>query len=220
MEASKLAGMGSTASGRRTSLWDYYDRRAPDYDGGVSGAQRYFSGLGVESDPEVIGAEREQVMRALAKLRPARYLEVGAGPGVFTALLPGSGVALDQSEAALRRLRGSVASVPVLRGDATCLPVATKSVSRVFAGHLYGHLAEIERVAFLTEARRVADELVILDSGRPIGAQAEEWQTRALADGTTFTVYKRHFEIDVLLAGIGGEPLVSGRYFVLVRSTA
>ena len=56
--------------------------------------------------------------------------------------------------------------------------------------------------------------------GRPFGAPDEEWQTRTLADGTSFTVYKRHFEIDVLLDEVGGEALVSGRYFVLVRSTA
>src|SRR5205085_7328092 len=183
--------MNVPARGRRTSMWAYYDRRAPDYDGSVSGAQRYFSGLGVEADPEAIGAERDQVTRALAQLPSARYIEVGAGPGVFTALLPGDGVALDQSDAALQRLRGSVAGVPVLRGDATCLPVAAKSVRRVFAGHLYGHLERSERVAFLSEARRVADELVILDSGRPFGAPDEEWQTRTLADGTSFTVYKR-----------------------------
>ena len=52
------------------------------------------------------------------------------------------------------------------------------------------------------------------------GARPEEWQTRSLADGSTHTVYKRHFDIDVLLAEVGGEPLFAGRYFVLVRSVA
>jgi hypothetical protein len=32
-------------------------------------------------------------------------------------------------------------------------------------------------------------------------------------------VYKRHFEIDVLLEEVGGEALFSGRYYVLVRSS-
>src|SRR5437870_3753914 len=54
--------------------------RASDYDGSVTGAQSYFSGLSVDADPEAIGAEREQVTRALTQLPPARYLEVGAGP--------------------------------------------------------------------------------------------------------------------------------------------
>jgi len=217
VHATKLVGVPSSPTDR-TSLWTYYERRAPDYDGGVSGAEKYFSSLGAEADPKVIAAEREQVIRALSRLPPARFLDVGAGPGVFTTLLPGRGCALDQSEAALQRLRRNSAGVPVLRGDAARLPLAAKALARVFAGHLYGHLEEEERVAFLTEVRRVADELVILDSGRPSGARAEEWQRRTLADGTSYTVYKRHFEVDVLLAEVGGEALFSGRYFVLVRS--
>ena len=93
-------------------------------------------------------------------------------------------------------------------------------MTRLFSGHLYGHLEPPERATFLAEARRVADELVILDSGLPAGARSEEWQTRSLADGSTHTVYKRHFDIDVLLAEVDGQPLFGGRYFVLVRSIA
>jgi len=59
---------------------------------------------------------------------------------------------------------------------------------------------------------------VILDSGRPPGATQAEWQRRPLPDGTSYTVYKRHFEIDVLLDEVGGEPLFSGEYYVLVRA--
>lgn len=108
----------------------------------------------------------------------------------------------------------------MIRGDVSALPLATKAVERIFAGHLYGHLEEQDRLAFLAEARRVADELVILDSGCPPGAKAEEWQSRALGEGESYTVYKRHFEIDGLLAEVGGEALFIGQYYVLVRSTA
>jgi SAM-dependent methyltransferase len=208
----------STPLSRRSSLWTYYERRAPDYDGSVSGTQRYFAGVGVDADPEAIGAEREQVRRALTELQPASFVDVGAGPGVFTDLLPGHGLALDQSESALRRLRGDIAGVPVVRGEASALPLATGAVRRVFASHLYGHLEEEERLGFLTEARRVADELVIVDSGRPPAAKARQWQTRALADGSSFTVYRRHFEVDELRAEVGGEALFAGRYYVVVRS--
>ena len=51
--------------------------------------------------------------------------------------------------------------------------LATKAVTRLFAGHLYGHLEVAERASFLAEAHRVADELVILDSGRPPLGSAE-----------------------------------------------
>lgn len=179
----------------------------------MSGTQRYFASLGIDADPEVIRAEREQLSHLLSHLKPTSFVDIGAGPGVFTGLLPGRGFAL-------RRLRGETAGVPVVRGDSSALPLADKAVGRIFAGHLYGHLEEDERLVFLAEARRVADELVILDSGRPPGAKAAEWQTRGLADGTSYTVYKRHFTVDELIVEVGGEPLFSGSYYILVRSMA
>ena len=214
---SKTVGV-SSPSDHRASLWTYYDRRAPDYEGGVSGALRYFRRLGVAVSPEAIREELREIPRQLARLPPATFIDVGAGPGVFTAQLPGSGFALDQSEAALRRLRAEIAGVPVIRADATTLPLAAKAVTRVFAGHLYGHLEPDERAAFLAEVRRVADELVILDSGLPPGANTEEWQRRRLPDGTIHTVYKRHFDIDTLAAEVDGAALFSGRYYVLVHA--
>jgi SAM-dependent methyltransferase len=212
--------VSSTPLSRRRSLWDYYDRRAPDYDGSVSGTQRYFAGFGVDADPNLIRVEREQLSHLLTHLKPTSFVDIGAGPGVFTGLLPGRGFAIDQSESALHRLRGTTAGVPVVRGDSSALPLADKAVGRIFAGHLYGHLEEDERLVFLAESRRVAGELVILDSGRPPGAKAQEWQTRGLADGTSYTVYKRHFNVDELLAEVGGEPLFCGSYYILLRSIA
>src|SRR5439155_13441670 len=100
-------------------MWTYYDRRAFDYQGGVRGAQQYFAQLGVDSDPQAIGAELEEITRRLSEFPPAAFVDVGSGPGVFTTMLPGKGFALDQSETALRRLRSEVSGVPVIRGDAT-----------------------------------------------------------------------------------------------------
>jgi len=205
---------------RRASLWTYYDRRAPEYDGGVDGAYRYFRSLGVDVNIEDVRAERRAVTRQLARLEPCAFVDVGAGPGVFTERIPGWGFAIDQSESALRRMQAKTGDAPAIRADATVLPLRTKAVTRLFTGHLYGHLEASERAAFLGEARRVADELVILDSSLPPGARSEEWQTRSLSDGSTHTVYKRHFDIDVLLAEVGGEALFGGQYFVLVRSNA
>jgi len=203
---------------RRASLWTYYDRRAPEYDGGVDGASRYFRSLGVDVDLHALRDERRAVTRELARLRPCPFVDVGAGPGVFTDQIPGSGFAIDQSENALRRLQAKVDAVPAIRADATALPLRADALTRLFAGHLYGHLEPPERVTFLAEARRVADELVILDSGRPPGVPTEGWQNSGLSDGSTHTVYKRHFDVDALLAEVGGEALFGGSYFVLVRS--
>ena len=93
--------MPAVEPARRRSLWSYYERRAPDYEGGVRGAQWYFSGLGVDAKPEHIRAELHEVTHQLARLSQAVFLDVGAGPGVFESLLPGRGFALDQSESAL-----------------------------------------------------------------------------------------------------------------------
>jgi SAM-dependent methyltransferase len=199
-------------------MWTYYDRRAPEYDGSVDSTYRYFKRLGVDVDLEAVRAEDEAITRLLERLQPCDFVDVGAGPGVFTAQVPGRGIAVDQSVNALRRLRVELGDIPVVRADATVLPLCANAVTRLFAGHLYGHLEPPERATFLAESRRIADELVILDSGLPPGARPEEWQTRSLADGSTHTVYKRHFEMDALLAEVGGEPLFDGRYFVLVRS--
>jgi hypothetical protein len=216
----QTCGVLPTSQSRRASLWSYYQRRATHYAGGVEGAHAYFAGLGVDVDLEALRAELEEVEERLGGLDPVPFLDVGAGPGVFTGIVPGTGFALDQSDAALERLRTVLAAVPVVCGDAAALPVRAKSVIRLFAGHLYGHLEPTEREAFLTEARRVADELVILDSGRPLGAQAEEWQSRRMDDGSMYTVYKRHLTVEELAREIGGEALFGGRYYVLARCVA
>jgi len=143
---------------------------------------------------------------------------VGAGSGTFTGMLPGPGVALDQSQAALRALSRHAPDVPVVQGDALRLPFGAGSADRLFAAHVYGLLDSGERAALLKEARRVARELVVLDAGRPSGVPAEHWQNRTLPDGTQWRIFRRHFEPDVLTEEIGGRLLFAGRFYVLVAA--
>jgi hypothetical protein len=78
---------------------------------------------------------------------------------------------------------------------------------------------ELERLRVLAEARRVAPELVIVDSALRDGVEPVEWQQRVLKDGSTWQVYKRFFAADELRAELGGgEALFTGRWFVAVRS--
>src|SRR6266536_1879752 len=89
----------------------------------------------------------------------------------------------------------------------------------LFTRHFYGHLEEHERVAFLTEARRVAPELVVVDSAVHDGAvQPQQWQERVLRDGSRYVIYKRHFTPERLLAELGGQVLFDGRFFVAVQA--
>ena len=71
----------------------------------------------------------------------------------------------------------------------------------------------------MIEARRVAAELVVVDSALRPGVEAEEWQERKLNDGSRHRVYKRFFTT-VQLAGElgGGRVLHEGRWFVVVSS--
>ena len=72
---------------------------------------------------------------------------------------------------------------------------------------------------FLAEARRVAPELVVVDAALHGGSERDEWQERVLNDGTRWTVYKRFFTGDALLAELGGGSILhEGRWFVLVTA--
>jgi SAM-dependent methyltransferase len=204
------------ATGWRASFWEYYDHRAAQGVRGIGHAVDYWTGLGVPATAADIEAEASQVQRHLRSLVPARFVEVGAGPGTFTADLPGEGVALDQSNAALRVLRTTSAQVAVVRADALHLPFRERALGRAVATHLYGLLPPADRRGLVSEARRVAAELVGLDAGRPEGVPTEHWQDRTLPDGGRYQILRRHFSGEALADELGGRSLLSGRFYVLV----
>lgn len=207
--------------GRETqppASWEYYELRVAQGVPGISNAVAYWTGLGVETSAEEIAAEAAQVETALRSLPPATFVEVGAGPGTFTNMLPGWGIALDQSAAALRTLREGNRSVPVVRADARHLPLADRAVERVFATHLYGLLDTATATVVISEARRVAHEIVVLDAGRPEGVPREQWQDRTLPDGSEWRIFRRHFTPDVLAEELRGSVLFGGRFYVLIAA--
>jgi hypothetical protein len=93
-------------------------------------------------------------------------------------------------------------------------------LERVFATHIYGLLRKPERGWFLAEAHRVADELIVLDAGRPVGVPAEQTQRRTLSGGGRFEIYRRHFDAEELAQELGGRPVFSGRFYVLVIASS
>jgi hypothetical protein len=211
--------MQSGIADRRSTMWTYYDRRVAHREPGPQAVLNYFRGLGVDADLAGISAELDEVSSRLRELPATTFVDIGAGPsGAFTVHLPGRGVALDQSDAALRQFRTVAPDIPAVRGDAMRLPLRTKAVGRALVSHLYGLLLPDERAALVAEAGRVADEMVIVDSGRPAGVRAEEWQTRVLPDGTSYPIYRRHLDVETLLDEVGGEALFEGLFFVIVRT--
>ena len=192
----------------------YYDRRAPEYDEWYRGAGRF-----AERDRPGWGQEVEALGLALAALPPARTLDVACGTGFLTRLLPGELVGLDQSEAMLEEARRQAPDATYVQGDALSLPFEDGAFERVFTAHFYGHLEDGDRERFVAEARRLAPELVVVDSALREDVEPEERQERILNDGSRWEVYKRYFEPDALARELGGgDTVFVGRWFVAVRS--
>ena len=196
------------------SVKAYYDRRASEYD-------EWYRGVGQHAERDRPGwhDEVEALTRALAALPPARTLDVACGTGFLTRHLPGEVVGLDQSESMLEEARRQAPDAEFLQGDALDLPFESGSFGRVFTGHFYGHLERADRERFVADARRLAPELVVVDSALREDVEPEERQERILNDGSRWQVYKRYFEPDALAEELGGgETLHAGRWFVAVRS--
>ena len=192
----------------------YYERRAAEYDDWWLGTGR-FAGR----QRPVWREETEALTRTLEALPPARTLDVACGTGFLTQHLRGEITGLDQSASMLELARTNVPEGRFVRGDALELPFADDSFERVLTSFFYGHLEEDDRDAFLREARRVADELVVVDSALHDGVEPVEWQERILNDGSRWQVYKRYFEPDSLAEELGGgRTLFAGRWFVAVQA--
>lgn len=192
----------------------YYDSRAREYDD-------WYLGQGLFEARE--RPKWEETLRALegalARLPPARTLDVACGTGFLTRHLPGEITALDQSERMLEVARERVPEATLVQGDALELPFAEASFERLFTAHFYGHLEQAERLPFLAEARRVARELVVVDAAVRPDHEREEWQTRVLNEGSSFSVFKRYFDASQLADELGGgRVLHQSPWFVMVAS--
>jgi ubiquinone/menaquinone biosynthesis C-methylase UbiE len=197
------------------SRWvkEYYERFAPAYD-------RWYRGLYYEgTEREGFLAEVATLCHVLETLPPARTLDVACGTGFLTAHLRGEVTGLDASSSMLSQAEEQAPHATFVVGEALALPFEDGSFDRVFSGHFYGHLEEQERLRFLSEARRVAPELVLVDAPVRPDHDAEEWQVRRTDDGAEWQLYKRFFAPEVLLDEVGGgDVLLDGEWFVVIAS--
>ncbi len=193
----------------------YYEARAPEYDDWWNG-----TGLFAERDRPGWEAERDTLIATLRGLPPARTLDVACGTGFLTQHLQGRITGLDASPTSLRIAAERIPDASFVESDALRLPFEARTFDRLFTSHFYGHLEEAERGRFLSEADRVASELVVVDASRAHADVDEEYQPRVLNDGSTWTVYKRYFTSAGLAGELGGgEILHDGRWFVAVRTS-
>jgi len=192
----------------------YYQQRAPEYDQWYLGTGRYAL-LERPGWDEELGS----LIETLRAMPPAKTLDVACGTGFLTRHLPGDVTGLDQSSAMLEITHRRIPKATLVQGDAMPLPFADGEFERLLTGHFYGHLERGEREEFLAEARRVAGELVVVDSAVREGVEPEAMQQRILNDGSVHAVYKRYFEPEQLAEELGGgDVLHAGRWFVAVRS--
>jgi SAM-dependent methyltransferase len=190
----------------------YYERRAREYDDWWLGTGLFERRVRPGWHDEV-----QELVSVMEALPPARTLDVACGTGFLTRHLPGQVTGLDQSAAMVEIASGR--GLDAVQGEAVPLPFADGSFERLFTSHFYGHLLpgeESER--FLAEARRVAGELVIVDSAARPDIDDERWEERRLNDGTEHRVYKRRFRGPDLAEELGGELLHAGDWFVAVRA--
>ena len=193
---------------------DYYERRAREYDDWLLG-----TGLFTRRVRPGWHEEVQRLIALLEELEPARTLDVACGTGFLTRHLPGEITGLDQSATMLALASERAPEAGFVQSDALRLPFQDATFERVFTSHFYGHLEEHERERFLTEARRVAAELVVVDSALREDVEPVEQQERILGDGSRWQVYKRYFDPTELTAELGGgETLLAGRWFVAIRS--
>jgi ubiquinone/menaquinone biosynthesis C-methylase UbiE len=183
----------------------YYDQRAAEYD-----ATAWDVLEEVESD------EVEHLVKTLSELEPAKTVDVACGTGFLSRHLRGELTLLDASAAMLAQASARVPRADTVEADALPLPFADDSFERVFSSHFYDHLQPTERARFLAEARRVGDELVLVQE---VGQEHREGLTRRdLRDGSRHEIYKALFTPESLLGELGGgEVLHGGALFVAVR---
>jgi ubiquinone/menaquinone biosynthesis C-methylase UbiE len=191
----------------------YYDARAREYDDWNTG-----SGLFAARDRPGWAEEVGQVIELVAQLPAARTLDVACGTGFLTRQLAGFVVGIDQSPSMISIAQTRLPLGLAMIGDALQLPFADASFDRILTGHFYGHLPPPERAAFMAEARRVARELIVIDSAPRPDRPAEHYDERMLNDGSRHRVFKRYLSAQELAGEIGGVPILDGRWFAAART--
>lgn len=193
----------------------YYEKRAPEYDD-------WYLGTGLFAVRERPGWHEEvEALRSLLRSLAVNFaLDVACGTGFLTQHVRGRVIGLDRSPAMLNIASARLANGAVIQGDAMRLPFGSRAFDCAIAGHFYGHLSGADRDQFLSEARRVARRILIIDAALRDEVPADGIQERLLQDGSRHTVYKRYFTPAQLANELGDAAvLYAGRWFVTVVSS-
>src|SRR3954453_17498173 len=135
----------------------YYDQRSSEYDD-------WWLGSGSFARRERPGWQDEvaRLIELVAALSPATTLDVACGTGFLSQYLRGELTLLDQSSSMLARARERTPDANAVQADVPPLPFPDAGAERVFTSHFYGHLRDDLRADFVSDARRVAGELIVV----------------------------------------------------------
>ncbi|MGZ4389331.1 MAG: class I SAM-dependent methyltransferase [Gaiellaceae bacterium] len=186
---------------------EYYARRAAEYDATSWDA----------FDP----AQREAVECFVASLVAGRVLDIGCGTGYLTRSLRGAVTAVDQSAEMLELARARVPAADFVQVDVPPLPFPDGAFDLAFSSNVYSHLdTPAARSAFVTEALRVARELIVHEQAWQPELERESWELRPLLDGSEHRVFKRYLTGEELTHELAGELVFVSPEFVAVRTPA
>ena len=194
----------------------YYDARAQEYDD-------WYLGVGLYADRDRPGWDEELagLVDAIGRCRRRAHSTSPAVPASSRATSRARSSASTRASGCWRSPRSECQRASSSSADALELPFEDGSFDRLFTGHFYGHLEEEERERFLGEARRVARELVIVDSSVQHSPVDEEFQPRVLRTdragrSTSATSRARGSPTSWAAARRSSK----GHWFVVVRSPA
>jgi SAM-dependent methyltransferase len=187
----------------------YYEERAAEYD-----ATSYE--LVYEDDRAA--SDLVELESLIAGLQFDRVLDIGCGTGWLTKSLPGSVVALDQSQGMLTIARQRRPSALFVNVAFPPLPFLAGSFDLAFTSHVYSHFRRGGRRSFAREALRVAHELIIVEQAWPPGLAREGRELRTLRNGRRHWIHKRYFSAEELAEEVNGTVVLDSPTFVAVSA--
>lgn len=188
-------------------MQDYYDRRAPIYD----------ASMGFDR-AEVRETHRGVCATVAGKLTGLSVLELACGPGFWTETIAGSARAVmatdfNASTLAEARKKNFPPHVRFTRADAYALGEIEGSFDACFFGDWFCHVPHSRWHAFLSGVHAKLNKggiVIFCDQSPKDGSltrkkdtEGNNLQTRALPDGTAFTVIKNFPEPDEFRRELG-----------------
>jgi SAM-dependent methyltransferase len=220
----------------KTSMLEYYDVHADDYDRVYAGQ---FSGselVGSDAYPEDTAALREVIQRSCS----GTLLDVPCGTAFWLPAYSSSverAVLIDQSDRMLAKARsratdlGLDARYTFLQGNILTHPWNPDSFDTMLVGFFLSHTDKPDEEAFFGQIRRGlkrGGSVVILDSiwnaQRAQSKPKEAIVRRSSKDGRRFDVFKRYFDASDLVEmteryGFRTTVLYAGRAFIAASAT-